>query len=276
MLLILFAIGLGLGVVINSLADNLPPDAEDHRYPPRWPSCRQCGQPHSGPYVLALAGLLLRRGRCEHCGARRPWRPVLVELAAGVSLGYAWVWASQPAATALEFAARFAAASAVLLIFLLVVVIDVEHRLILWSVVLPAAIILAVLGSLAPGHGVLKTLAGGAAGYAITLAIFLMAELFARLLQKLRGQPLAEVAFGGGDVNLAALVGLAAGWPGVILALTIAILAGGLYSLGYVVVQLFRRRYEPFSALPYGPFLVLGALVIFFYGKELAAAWLGS
>jgi prepilin signal peptidase PulO-like enzyme (type II secretory pathway) len=127
-----------------------------------------------------------------------------------------------------------------------------------------------------PGHGVIKTLIGGAAGYGIALAIFLLAELFARLLQRLRGQPLSEVAFGGGDVNLAALVGLAVGWPGVILALTLTVLAGGFYSLGYIVVQVFRRRYVPFSALPYGPFLVLGALTIFFYGKELAAVWLAG
>ena len=117
---------------------------------------------------------------------------------------------------------------------------------------------------------------GGAAGYGIALAIFLLAELFARLLQRLRGQPLDEVAFGGGDVNLAGLVGLAVGWPGVILALTVTVLAGGVYSLGYIVVQVLRRRYVPYSALPYGPFLVLGALAIFFYGKELGAMWLAG
>ena len=276
MLLILFVAGLGLGVAINSLADNLPPDAEDHRYPPRWPRCHTCGQMHRGALVSAMAGLLLRGGRCDHCGTRRPWRPLVVEAVAGVSLGYAWAWAGQSAPAPLDFAARFAAAGAVLLIFLLVVVIDVEHRLILWSVVLPAAIVLGVLGSLTPGHGVLKTLAGGAAGYATALAIYLLAELFVRLLQRLRGQPLNEVAFGGGDVNLAGLIGLAAGWPGVILALMIAVLAGGLYSLGYILVQLARRRYEPYSAVPYGPFLVLGGLAIFFYGKQLAAAWLGN
>jgi leader peptidase (prepilin peptidase)/N-methyltransferase len=285
--LALFILGLGLGVFINSLADNLPPDAEDRRYPPRRPRCPTCGRAHELPYTLALAGLILRGGRCEHCGAPRRWRPVVVELASGLALAFGWVWAGQVCRAsvlscapgdgpALDMGLRFAGAAVVLLIFLLVAVIDIEHRLILWSVVWPSAIALAIVGGVMPGHGVVKTLIGGAAGYGIALAIFLLAELFARLLQRLRGQPLSEVAFGGGDVNLAGLVGLAVGWPGVILALTITVLAGGLYSLGYIVVQVLRRRYKPFSAIPYGPFFVLGALTIFFYGKEMAAAWLAG
>ena len=99
------------------------------------------------------------------------------------------------------------AAATVTLVFILIVVVDVEHRLILWSVVWPASIALALLGAVTPGHGVVKTLLGGLAGYGITLGIFLLAELFARLLQRLRGQSLDEVAFGGGDVNLAGLIG---------------------------------------------------------------------
>jgi len=161
-------------------------------------------------------------------------------------------------------------------VFILIVVIDLEHRLILWVVVWPAAIAFGLLGIITPGHGLVKTLLGGLAGYAITFGIFLLAELFALLLQRLRGQPIDEVAFGGGDVNLAGIIGFAVGWPGIILSLMIAVLAGGLFSLGYIVVQLFRRRYVPFSAVPYGPFLVLGAVAIYFYGKDLAAVWLAG
>ena len=95
------------------------------------------------------------------------------------------------------------------------------------------------------------------------------------MVARLRGQPLDEVAFGGGDVNLGAVVGLTVGWPGVLVALVIAILAGGVYSLGYVIVQLARRRYNPYAAIPYGPFLILGALTVDLFGRQLAAWYLG-
>ena len=274
--LILFTLGLAFGILINSLADNLPPDAESMRYPPRRPRCRQCGQVFAPVNWLALGHWLVRAGHCPHCGARRPPRPALVELVCAAALPYLWLWAAQPADGPVPQTIRFVASATICLVFVLIVVIDVEHRLILWSVVWPAAIALVLLGSLTPGHGLLKTLLGGLGGYAITLGIFLLAELFARILQRLRGQPLDEVAFGGGDVNLAGLIGLVVGWPGVILSLMIAVFAGGLFSLAYIIVQLARRRYVPYSAVPYGPFLILGALAIYLYGKDFAAVWLAS
>ena len=271
----LFVLGLGLGVVLNSLADNLPPDANDLRYPPRRPRCRVCGQPHRPAYWLALAAVLRRGGRCEHCGAARHRRPALVELAAGLLTAYLWFWAGRAGAPLAETVAVYLAALVLVLGLLLVTVIDIEHRLILWGVVWPLALVTALTGFVLPGRGLLKTLLGGLAGYGITLGIFVLAELYARAIQHLRGQPLDEVAFGGGDVNLAGIVGLAVGWPGVLLSLTLAILVGGLYSLGYIVVQVARRRYTPHTAVPYGPFLVLGALAIYLYGKDFAA-WMAG
>jgi prepilin signal peptidase PulO-like enzyme (type II secretory pathway) len=267
-------VGLFLGILINSLADNLPPDAEDRRYPPRRPRCRNCGHVFPPIYWLALAHWLWRGGRCPHCGARRPLRPLVVELASAAALAYLWVWAGGAADGLLPEVIRFAGGATVALVFILIVVIDMEHRLILWVVVWPAAIVIGLLGIITPGHGLVKTLLGGLAGYGITLGIFLLAEVFSRLLHRLRGQALDEVAFGGGDVNLAGIIGLAVGWPGIILSLMIAVLAGGVFSFGYIVVQVIRRRYVPYSAVPYGPFLVLGAVAIYFYGKDLAAAWL--
>lgn len=287
-LTLLVAVGLLFGAVLNSLADSLPPDADDVRHAPRRPRCFHCGRPHRTRYRLAVAGLLLRRGRCEHCGAPRRWRPVLVELVASLSTAYLWVWAGAAGGPLPDLAARYLAALVLVLSLILVTVIDVEHRLILWVVVWPTALAIlafAALRSLARlvmpglemgGNDLVKSLLGGLAGYGVTLAIFLLAEVYMRVVRVVRGQPLEEVAFGGGDVNLAGLVGLAVGWPGVILSLTIAIVAGGLFSLVFILVQLARRRYTPHSAFPYGPFLVLGALVIYLFGKSLAAIFVAG
>jgi prepilin signal peptidase PulO-like enzyme (type II secretory pathway) len=87
----------------------------------------------------------------------------------------------------------------------------------------------------------------------------------------LRRQPLTEVAFGWGDVTLAGLVGLTVGWTAILFAIPIAIFSAGFFSVAYILVQVLRRRYTPYMPIPYGPFLVLGALVMYFYGRELAA-----
>jgi prepilin signal peptidase PulO-like enzyme (type II secretory pathway) len=261
----LFLVGLAFGVVLNSLADNLPPDANDLRYPPRRPRCRACGQPHRPGYWLALAALARNGGKCEHCGAPRRRREIVMELAAGFITAGLWFWAARAGGPLAEAGAVYLAALVFVLALLLITVIDIEHRLILWPVIWPTALVVGLTGLVLPGHGIVSTIVGGIAGYGITLGIFVLAELYLRAMQALRRQPLDEVAFGGGDVSLAGLIGLAVGWPGIIQALVIAILAGGVVSLGYIVVQLIRRRYTPHAAVPYGPFLVLGALVLYLF-----------
>ena len=147
--------------------------------------------------------------------------------------------------------------------FLLVIVIDYEHRLILFVVTVPAAIVIAVVGSLAPSRGPEKTLLGGLVGFLAVYGLYLMGGLFARLVQRIKKQPLEEVAFGFGDVALAGVIGLAVGNPGIILALLLGVLAGGIFSLGFLLVMVLRRRYEAFMPIPYSPFLILGGMIVY-------------
>lgn len=160
-------------------------------------------------------------------------------------------------------------AIAVGFVFLLIAVIDLEHRLIPHIVVLPAALVLGLMQALDPARGPAKTLLGGLAGAGSFLVLYLLGEAFARLLARTRGRPLDEVAFGFGDVTLAGLIGLVVGWPAVVLALLVGVLAAGLYSLCYLLVMLARRRYTAFTAIPYGPFLLLGASLVYYGGKGL-------
>jgi prepilin signal peptidase PulO-like enzyme (type II secretory pathway) len=150
--------------------------------------------------------------------------------------------------------------------FLLVIVIDYEHRLILFVVTIPAAIILAVLGTLDPSRGPEKTLLGGLVGFVAVFGLYLLGGLFVRLVWRLRNQPIEEVAFGFGDVVLAGVIGLAVGYPGIILALLLGVLAGGLFSLGFILVMVLRRRYEAFMPIPYSPFLILGGMIVYIAG----------
>lgn len=267
-ILLLFLIGLGLGILLNSLADNLPPDALGMRRAPGRPRCRYCGAAHRPEYWLALAGLVARGGRCEHCGGPRPLRHSVVEVATAFSLTYLWGWAGGQAF-------KFFAAAVIVALFILITIIDLEHRLILWVVIYPAAVIVGLIGVLSPERGWQKTLVGGAVGFGLVLAMFLLGEVFARVIHLARGQPLEEVAFGWGDVNLAGVIGLAVGWSGVLFAVLIAIFSAAAFGLLYLLVQRLRGRYTLFTAIPYGPFLVLGALTIYLYGKEIVAAYAG-
>jgi len=150
-----------------------------------------------------------------------------------------------------------------LLYFGVVVVIDVEHRLILHPVSLVGALLGLGVGIWA--HGMQSTLIGGIAGFGIMLAFHGFGNLFARLMARLRGAEIDEVALGFGDVNLSGVLGLLLGWPGIVGGLLLAILLGGVVSLFYLVFMLILRRYRIFTAIPYGPFLVASAVLLLYF-----------
>jgi prepilin signal peptidase PulO-like enzyme (type II secretory pathway) len=159
-------------------------------------------------------------------------------------------------------------------IFSLISIIDIEHRLVLWRVVAPAAIVIAAMQVV--NHGFWKTLWGGLCGYGLVLGMFLLGQLFSLGLARLKGQALDEVAFGGGDVNLAALVGLAVGWPEMLLALLVTVFSAGVFAMLFLLVQIVRRRYNPYTPFAYGPFFVLGAAVVYLFGRDFAAWYMAQ
>jgi prepilin signal peptidase PulO-like enzyme (type II secretory pathway) len=86
----------------------------------------------------------------------------------------------------------------------------------------------------------------------------------------MRGETIDDVALGFGDVNLSGVLGLILGFPGILLGLFIAIMVAGLVSLVFLVAMLLVRKYRLFMALPYGPFLVIGAVTLLYFRDLLA------
>lgn len=114
-------------------------------------------------------------------------------------------------------------------------------------------------------HGITATIYGGMAGFGIFLVLYSLGGVFARWLARRRDQEFDDVALGFGDVNLAGVIGLLMGWPGISLGLILGVFAGGLVSLLYILFMLISRRYSPFSTLPYGPFLIAGAVALLYF-----------
>jgi leader peptidase (prepilin peptidase)/N-methyltransferase len=88
-------------------------------------------------------------------------------------------------------------------------------------------------------------------------------------MSRIRNQEIDEIALGFGDVNLSGVIGLLLGWPGVLAGLVGAIILGGVVSGLYLAWQAVNKRYEAFSALPYGPFLALSALFLLFIAGNI-------
>lgn len=238
MIIIWILAGLLCGLLVNYLADVLPSTRRLSR-PLWWPlSGKKVGEYLASPRVL-----IVFLGSAVAAGLLFLYPPV------GFSM--------------LAFAS-------ILIYFSLVTVIDVEHRLVLHIVSITGALILSAIGLWR--HGLVSTLLGGLTGFAFMLALYLMGDWLGRLMAKMRGEKWEDAALGFGDVNLAGVIGLLIGWPGVLPALFVGMLAAGLFSGGYLLWMLALKKYSAFTAIPYAPFLCFGAVLTVLLGIYLTPA----
>ncbi len=197
-------------------------------------------------------------------------RSVLVALLS--ALGATWLYGRE------GLTLKLLLLGALLTGLLLITIIDIEHREIFIVTITPAAVLALLYGGLAAERGGdmnpwVATLLGGLAQGLIIYGIYWSGILFSKLVTWLRSRPVAEEAFGFGDVYLAGVLGLAVGWPGVLLALVLTILIGGAMAGLVMLVTRLQRRYDVY--MPYGPALVLGAVLILLWNQQIAAWYLG-
>ena len=229
-------------VLINYMADVLPLYRNLVR-----PSCPDCGGSQSWRFFFFLSP-------CQSCGKKPGQRHKIVLVMIPI---LAALLALYPAENLGVFGSLIW-----LLYFVIVIVIDLEYRLILHPVSIVGAVLGSIYGIL--NHGLWNTVLGGAAGFGIMLGFYFIGILFVRIIVKARGVDIDEVALGFGDVNLAGVIGLLLGWPGIVGGIFLAILMGGVVSGIVVVVNVSRKKYQEFQALPYGPFLVISAAALLF------------
>jgi prepilin signal peptidase PulO-like enzyme (type II secretory pathway) len=74
-------------------------------------------------------------------------------------------------------------------------------------------------------------------------------------------------SMGGGDMKLAALIGLMAGWPDVLVALFVAFAVGAIAGIVLIAAGRLGRR----DPLPFGPALAIGAVTAAVAGHRVAA-----
>ena len=228
--------------LVNYLADVLPTERKI-----TVPKCVECdGHLSWKSYFLVNS--------CNHCGNNNSIRHKVVLILLPILTGLLFFYP-------LENLDNYGAI-VWLLYFSLVTVIDLQHRLILHPVSLTGAVLGLIYGSL--NHGLLYTIIGGVAGFGIMLVFYFLGELFIRILSKSRGENIEEVALGFGDVNLAGVIGLLLGWPGIVGGIFLAILIGGIVSGFFLLLQLLQKKYMAYQALPYGPFLVLSAIALLY------------
>ena len=253
MTLLFFALlGLSVGSFLNLCIDRLP--AGKSIVSPA-SHCDNCGQSLKATDLVPVFSYVWLKGCCRYCNARLPIRIPVVEIAAAATFTLL-VW-HYGLSLDLAMVAIYAT------LFLLIFVIDLERKLVLNKVILIGAAIALAFSffgpvfdefwpRIGPGFAV-SALLGGVSGFAVMLLPYLIS----------RG------GMGAGDVKLAGLIGLICGFPLVFVALLVGIIAGGLVAIFMLVSRLAKRK----DAIPFGPFLAIGAMIALIWGDQIFQWW---
>ena len=238
--------GLLVGSFLNVVVWRLP-RGESLLWPgSRCPSCAAAIKPYDNVPVLSWLAL---RGRCRHCAARIAARYPAVEAATAALYAAVVIGRDGP----LDIVLGLLLVTALVPITL----IDLERRVILNAITLPAAVAAVVAGVvLDVGFLPEQLIAGVAAG-----GFFLAAAL------------LYPRGMGMGDVKLAAVLGLYLG-RAVAPAILVALVGGVV--VGAAIIARKGAREGRRTAVPFGPFLALGGVVALFVGDALVDAYLGT
>lgn len=241
--------GLVTGGMINVLADDLPERAGISR-----PRCPHCRTPYPFTDWLGIPRWLLRRGKCPSCHKPSHWRYPVIEISTAILWAIVPLVITDPITVALT--AFFIA------VLLLIIVIDLEHRLILHVVTFPVTV-LALLSTFKnpdPNNSPLIALLGAAAGFIIFYLFYLLGTFL-----------FGPGALGFGDVTLAMMMGAMLGLLRIPFALIIGILLGGIVS----ILLLLLRRSSARTYLPYGQYLAAGGIIVLLWGNQILDWYIG-
>lgn len=240
MIYLLFALlGLVVAVVINVLADDLP-----RRVWPERPHCPNCDYQYGVWGWWGLGRLAFQWGECPRCGEKTRRRPVLVEV--GTVILFALLPWLIPNPVNLAINTLFIA------VLILIIVIDLEHRLILHVVTVPTTLVALGLAYFYEGNSVLSALVGAVIGFLVFYLLFWIGNLM-----------YGAGALGFGDVMLSMTMGAMLGFNRIFFALMLGILIGGVFSLILIVVRRGMRNLY----LPYGQYLAIAGIIMLIWGE---------
>ena len=208
--------------------------------------CLSCKRPIAFYDNIPLISFIVLQGKCRNCKTPLSYQYPLVELLTGVT----------SLACIIKWGVTFNALSIFIYIAALIVItfIDFEHKIIPDVISLPGILygllLSLVLSRITFLDSLLGVLLGGG-------SLLLVAGVY-YLLTKQEGMGL-------GDVKLLAMMGAFLGWKSILFIIMIGSFTGAVIGIAVMLIKHKGRRY----AIPFGPFLSLGAVCYIFYGKEI-------
>lgn len=215
-------------------------------------TCPGCGHKISAWENIPIISYLALQGRCSQCHVQIPLRYPIVEAVTALLSGVvAW-----------HFGCNLMTAGVLIFVWALIVlaVIDLNTQLLPDDITLP----LLWLGLLINLNNVFtdtqSSIIGAVAGYLSLWSIYWCFKLLT-----------GKEGMGYGDFKLLSAIGAWLGWSMLPLVIVFSSLVGALVGIGLIIAAKLNKSIP----IPFGPYLVGGALIALFWGEELTHSYLG-
>lgn len=254
----IFVFGTVVGSFLNVCIWRIPREEPLHKPGSHCPKCSA----HIAWYDnIPIISFIVLRGRCRYCREPISIRYVMVEALTGALFVCLYLKFSLTIALAIY--------CALVASFIVLTFIDLDHYIIPNRITfggIAVGFALSFTAKYMPGNRfvVTNTLEAISGGLVFAGILYLLDQL-SLLVFKKRGM-------GGGDVKLAAVIGL---FVGVRLIFPVIFVASVVGSVIGIVVLLVRRAHEadPSHYIPFGPYLVLGTIIVLFFGDYMLEFW---
>jgi prepilin signal peptidase PulO-like enzyme (type II secretory pathway) len=263
-ILLVFSLGACLGSFLNVLVDR----GQKGKSLLGWSQCDHCGYRLRWYDNVPVFSFLFLHGRCRKCGQKLSWQYPIVELGMGflfLAVGYS-VGFLDLVPTSQSYFDAWEILFIILTVFLLAAVF-------LWDLkymIIPDELVLAGL-SIAFFYSVYQQFSldvswldirspvvSGLAGSLIVSGFFYLIYFISK-----------KKWIGGGDVKLGLWIGWLSGWQMAYLMLLVAYVLGAAVSVALLALKKKKMN----SQVPFGPFLILGCLVVLFWGESVIQWW---
>ncbi len=237
-------LGLAIGSFLNVLIYRLP---RNKKIIFERSACPHCGKTIPFYHNIPLVSFLILGGKCRDCKAGISIRYPLVEfLNAALYVyflymdGLTWAWPAH----------AYLVSSLIVIIF-----VDLEFRIIPDKITLPGIVAGLVAAIFVSPPGIVNALIGFLVGGGALLALAYLGEWLFK-----------KEAMGGGDIKMAAMLGVFVGWQKVLLIFMGGAVIGMIVSIVWMLVS---KKVRAERIIPFGPFLAMASFVIVAYGDPI-------
>jgi leader peptidase (prepilin peptidase)/N-methyltransferase len=237
--ILFFLLGAAIGSFFNVIIYRLPKKISIIKPPSH---CPGCGEKIQWKDNIPILSYLILNGKCRNCDFHIPINYLVVETISAFLFLFSY----------LHFGISLELFTFLIFISLLIPIsfIDLHTTLIPDSISIPG-IVLGLALSVFRGLSLISII--GATVGAILISTIIVAG---KRVYK-------QDVMGYGDIKLAAMIGAFVGWAGVLLTVMIGSFLGAVYGL----IQIKRGKLTMKSQIPFGPYLAIGGIISFLYGK---------